>query len=230
MFFAGVSLLQDDPFDAVPERSKHEENQEQSEGESQCPPVRRLIDRRIGYIAVDGGQQTDDADEETHQKVRLQPHLLFRQQEPEKVAEQRKQHDDGCGERIGDRRERRSGKTEHQFGLQVEQHGEDEQAGVPLQGFHPPSFLLSEPTPQHGDAVGEADDRFERDDNGHILQSRRVLQVVGQLCLRLQNGVRVGHDDEGAAHRSEQSGLPDPPETEFEHAVDEDEQDEYADD
>ena len=64
MFFAGVSLLQDDPFDAVPERPKHEENQEQSEGESQCPPVRRLIDRRIGYIAVDGGQQTDDADEE----------------------------------------------------------------------------------------------------------------------------------------------------------------------
>ena len=62
MFFAGVSLLQDDPFDAVPERPKHEENQEQSEGESQCPPVRRLIDRRIGYIAVDGGQQTDDAD------------------------------------------------------------------------------------------------------------------------------------------------------------------------
>ena len=48
MFFAGVSLLQDDPFDAVPERPKHEENQEQSEGESQCPPVRRLIDRRIG--------------------------------------------------------------------------------------------------------------------------------------------------------------------------------------
>ena len=45
---------------------------------------------------------------------------------PEKVAEQREQHDDGCGERIGDRRERRSGKTEHQFGLQVEQHGEDE--------------------------------------------------------------------------------------------------------
>lgn len=75
-FFAGVSLLQDDPFDAVPERPKHEENQEQSEGESQCPPVRRLIDRRIGYIAVDGGQQTDDADEEAHQKVRLQPHLL----------------------------------------------------------------------------------------------------------------------------------------------------------
>lgn len=111
---------------AVPERPKHEENQEQSEGESQCPPVRRLIDRRIGYIAVDGGQQTDDADEEAHQKVRLQPHLLFRQQEPEKVAEQREQHDDGCGERIGDRRERRSGKTEHQFGLQVEQHGEDE--------------------------------------------------------------------------------------------------------
>ena len=32
MFFAGVSLLQDDPFDAVPERPKHEENQEQSEG------------------------------------------------------------------------------------------------------------------------------------------------------------------------------------------------------
>ncbi len=44
---------------------------------------------------------------------------------------------------------------------------EDEQAGVPLQWFHPPPFLLSEPTPQHGDAVGEADDRFERDDNGH---------------------------------------------------------------
>ena len=73
-------------------------------------------------------------------------------------------------------------------------------------------------------ALGEAADS---------LLAERVtpdLQVVGQLCLRLQNGVRVGRDDEGAAHRSEQSGLPDPPETEFEHAVDEDEQDEYADD
>ena len=41
MFFAGVSLLQDDPFDAVPERPKHEENQEQSEGE--IPSARQFV-------------------------------------------------------------------------------------------------------------------------------------------------------------------------------------------
>ena len=151
----------------------------------------------------------------------FQPHLPLRQQTAEKPAQQREHQHDESGESIGNRRKADPGKAEDKLGLQVKKRGKDEQAGIPFQQLHPPPLPLG--ALQYGDTVGKADARFERDDYGHVLQRRRILEIVGELRLGLQDSIRICRRDESAADGSEEQRLPSFPEADLQDAIDENE-------